>query len=51
MYSHINEAKKTIKAEENLNIRGDWSEVDGQGAEGEIVGKNGLGIRKKSGKN
>lgn len=48
-YENISELITNIKGEENLILLGDWNATVGEGAEGNVVGKFGLGRRNERG--
>ncbi|XP_039285273.1 craniofacial development protein 2-like [Nilaparvata lugens] len=48
-YEDINELIGKLKSEENLIVLGDWNATVGEGAEGNTVGKYGLGQRNARG--
>ena len=49
VYEDITEVIKKVRGEENLIILGDWNAVVGEGEDGRILGKFGLGIRNERG--
>lgn len=48
-YEDLSELIEKIKSEENLIVLGDWNAIVGEGAEGNVVGKYGLGQRNERG--
>ena len=49
VYEQLEEIMDTAKKNDNLIILGDWNAVVGEGQEGHVVGKCGLGLRNNKG--